>query len=46
MLPIPNLNFMYEFYMPNMYRNISDNISVVSIDDFDFQFLSVNRLIC
>ena len=40
------INFIYEFYMLNMYTNTSDNIPVVSNDNFDFQILSVNRLIC
>ena len=46
MLHTPKINFIYEFYMLNMYRNNCVNISEADIDDFDFQFLSVNHEIC
>ena len=46
MLHTPKINFIYEFYMLNMYRNNCGNIPEADIDDFDFQFLSVNRVIC
>ena len=46
MLHTPKINFIYEFYMLNMYRNNYGIISEAIIDDFDFQVLSVNRVIC
>ena len=46
MLHIPDINFVYEFYMLHVYTNTSDNIPANIIDDFDFQVLSVNCVIC
>ena len=44
MLHIPDINFVYEFYMLHVYTNTSDNIPANIIDDFDFQVLSVNSV--
>ena len=46
MLHTPKINFIYEFYMLNMYRNNYGIIYEAIIDDFDFQVLSVNLVIC